>query len=133
MSFDISAIPTGSTILGVTLDLSDYAIYDSARGDPFGSPLGDGCLRAYVHDYGTLGGSDYNTRTPLGAIARWCSTAELDAPESDSDVANALEEKLGSARFQIRLQFKSPETDNDGTMDVVQLQAPKLVVTYRAP
>jgi hypothetical protein len=128
-SFDISAIPTGSTILDVVVDFSDYTTY----GDPFGSPLGDGCLRAYGQEYGTLDGGDYFAGAPLGAIVRWCSTGELSTRGSDPNVGSALQGKVGSPRFQLRLQFKPPESDGDATMDVVQFGAAKLTVTHRSP
>jgi hypothetical protein len=129
LSFDISGIPVGSTILDLQVDFRDYYIY----GDPFGSPLGDGCLRAYAHDYGTLDGSDYLAGPPLGAIVRFCSAGELGSVRSEASVAGELEEALGNARFQIRLQFKPPETDGDAIMDAVQFGAVNLVVTYQGP
>jgi hypothetical protein len=133
LSFDISSIPAGSNVVIVTVDFSDYVIFAQPGGDPFGSPLGDGCLRAYVDDYGSLDGSDYFAAQPLGAIARWCSAGELSTPEGDEDVAESLEQKLGAARFRLRLQFAPPQSDGDSTMDVVQLGVPKLVVTYQTP
>jgi hypothetical protein len=129
LSFDISGIPAGSTILDVVVNFSDY----DTLGDPFGSSLGDGCLRAYPHDYGTLGPEDYFAGWPTGAIIRWCSTGELDTPTSDPDVAWALKKRLGSKRFQLRLQFKPPGTDKDRVMDVVQFGTVKLKVAYQTP
>jgi len=129
MSFDISGIPAGATISSVVVDFSDY---DTIYGDPFGSL---GCLRAYPHDYGTLDGGDYFTGTPLGAVIRYCSESEIVA-ESDPDVATALQAKVGSLRFQMRLQFKDKETDNDSNYDLMRWtpsHLPELVVTYSTP
>ncbi|MFQ5812688.1 MAG: PKD domain-containing protein [Anaerolineae bacterium] len=126
LSFDISGISADSTILGVKVDFSHY----DTLGDPFGS-LGDGCLRAYSHDYGALDTKDYFGGTPLGAIIRWCSTSELSTPHDDPDVASALQAKLGNPRFQMRLQFKSPETDGDKVADMVRFGAVRLTVTYQ--
>jgi hypothetical protein len=129
MSFDISAIPAGSTVSKVVVDFTDH----DTLGDPFGGSLGDGCLRGYLHDYGQPDTSDYFTGSPVGALIRWCSTAELDTPGSDADMASALQSKLGSARFQLRLQFKPPPSDGDGVGDMVRFGQVKLTVTYQAP
>jgi hypothetical protein len=129
MSFDISSIPAGATISSVVVDFTDYA---TIYGNPFGSL---GCLRAYPDDYGTLDGGDYFTGTPLGAVIRYCSESEIVA-ESDPDVATALQAKVGSSRFQMRLQFKDKETDNDWNNDLMcwtPSHLPELVVTYSTP
>jgi hypothetical protein len=129
LSFDISGIPAGSTVSGVVVDFSKY----DTLGDPFGSSLGDGCLRGYLHDYGSPDASDYFAGSPSGALIRWCSTAELDTPGTDADVASALQSKLGSARFQLRLQFRPPPSDGDGVGDMVRFGKVKLTVTYQTP
>jgi len=129
MSFDISGIPAGAIISSVVVDFSDH---DTIYGDPFSSL---GCLRAYPHDYGTLDGGDYFTGNPLGAVIRYCSASEIVAG-SDPDVATALQAKVGSSRFQMRLQFKDSETDNDSNNDLVRwtsVHLPELVVTYSTP
>lgn len=125
LSFDISRVPAGSTILDVVVDFSQYA----TLGDPFGSL---GCLRAYPQDYGILDKGDYYTGVPLGAILRFCSSRELDAPRSVPDVAKALQAKVGirSGRFQLRLQFSDRESDGDATADMVRFGEVKLTVTY---
>lgn len=129
LSFDLSGIPAGSTIVDVQVDFRNSTVY----GDPFGSPLGDGCLRAYAHAYGTLDGSDYFAGSPLGAIVRFCSAGELGSVRREESVIGELQAALGNARFQIRLQFQRPESDNDTTMDAVQFGSVKLIVTYEAP
>ena len=129
MSFDISGIPAGAIISSVVVDFSDHA---SIYGDPFSSL---GCLRAYPHDYGTLDGGDYFTGNPLGAVIRYCSASEIVAG-SDPEVATALQAKVGSSRFQMRLQFRDSETDNDSNNDMVRWTSahlPELVVTYSTP
>jgi hypothetical protein len=80
-----------------------------------------------------LDAGDYFTGTPLGAIIRWCSTTELDTPTSDPDVVSALQGKVGTSRFQLRLQFKPPESDGDGVADMVRFGPVKLTVTYQTP
>ncbi|HET6846233.1 MAG TPA: NBR1-Ig-like domain-containing protein [Anaerolineales bacterium] len=128
LSFDISGIPSNATITKVVTDFRDYDIV----GDPF--VLGnDGCVRAYVQDYGTLDAADFFNADPTGAVARWCSTAELDAASEQADMKTALQGKLGSSRFQVRIQFRPPLTNNDGVGDVIRLGDVKLVVTYTTP
>jgi len=129
LSFDISSIPAGSQIVDVVVDCSNFDIY----GEPFGGSLGDGYLRAYPHDYGTLDAEDYFPESPVGAIMRYGSPEELNVVESNMNVAEALQNKLGSSRFQLRLQFQPPQTNNDGVVDVVQFQDVILAVTFEAP
>jgi hypothetical protein len=129
MSFDISGIPAGGIISSVVVDFSDH---DTIYGDPFSSL---GCLRAYPHDYGTLDGGDYFTGSPLGAVIRYCLASEIVAG-SDPNVAIALQAKVGSSRFQMRLQFNDSETNNDLHNDLVcwtSAHLPELVVTYSTP
>jgi len=128
LSFNISGIPPGSTITDVVADFSDYVII----GDPFGSMPFDGCLRVYPDDYGTLDTGDYFAGSPMGAIIRQCSTAELDVPGSypHADVVSALQSRVGTSRFQLRLQFSPPGTDSDGIQDTVWFGAVELTVTY---
>ena len=129
LSFDISGIPAGSAIEDVVVDCSNYVIY----GEPFGGSLGDGYLRAYPHDYETLGGEDFFAESPVGAIMRYGFPEELNVPASNPNVAEALQNKLGSSRFQLRLQFTPPQTNNNGIADAVQFQNVILAVTFEAP
>jgi hypothetical protein len=57
VSFNMSAIPAGATITKVVVDFSSY----DTLGNPW-SGLGDGCLRSYVQNYGTV-----DARSPAGA------------------------------------------------------------------
>jgi hypothetical protein len=128
LSFDISGIPSNATITKVVTDFRDY----DTVGDPF--ILGnDGCVRAYVQDFGTLDGGDFFNGDPLSSVGRWCSTAELDVAAEQADMKAALQGKLGGSRFQIRVQFRPPLTNNDGAGDVIRLGDVKLVVTYTTP
>ena len=59
LSFDISGIPSNATITKVVTDFRDY----DTVGDPF--VLGnDGCVRAYVQDFGTLDAADFFNGDP---------------------------------------------------------------------
>ena len=125
VSFDISGIPSGATITKVVADLRDY----DTLGDPF-SLGNDGCVRAFVQDYGALDAGDFFAGDPTGAVGRWCSTAELDAAAEQLDMKTALQAKLGSSRFQLRVQFRPPLTNGDAVADTIRLGDAKLVVTY---
>ncbi len=129
VTFDMSGIPSDATISNVIVDLSNHA---STYGDPFGSL---GCLRAYVDNYGTLGGSDYYDGTASGAIGRWCSQNDIDNPGAGltSDFKAAVQDSVGESRFQIRLQFNQDETDSDNNNDMVRWSGtnlPRLIVEY---
>lgn len=125
LSFDISGVPSGSTIQSATLLLKGGS---QVRGDPFTTL---GCLRAYVQNYGVVDGSDFVPAGALSSITRWCNTGELEAPYSDSGFTSAIQSAVGSSRFQIRLQFKDTLTDGDGNIDDVLILAPvTLTITY---
>ena len=129
LSFDISGIPAGATISSVTTDLADY---DRIYGDPFGNL---GCLRTYLHDYGILDGGDYFTGMSGGSLTSFCSVGDL-AAHSSTLIKDALQAKVGSSRFQIRLQFTEVMTNSDGNSDLVSWtpsHLPKLTVTYAIP
>ncbi|MFH1185474.1 MAG: NBR1-Ig-like domain-containing protein [Chloroflexota bacterium] len=125
LSFDISGIPSTSTVTKVVTDFTDY----DTLGDPF-SLGSDGCVRAYVQDFGTLDSGDFFVGDPLGAVGRWCSTAELNAATEQPDMKAALQSKLGSSRFQLRIQFRPPLTNGDDVGDVIRFGDVKLIVTY---
>jgi hypothetical protein len=125
ITFDISAIPDGATILSAKLVRVDH----DTLGDPFGSL---GCLRAYVDNYGSLDLGDYQPTGVTGAFVRFCSEADLsdgNLQTMNSIGISGIESALASDTFQIRLQFKDAHSDNDGTADVVRAKF-KLVVTY---
>ena len=126
VTFDISDIPDDAMITQVVVDFSDYRT-------PLGTPFADlGCLRAYVDDYGTLDGGDYFDGTPVGAIGKYCDFGDFD-PDDDDDFKDALQDRVGDDSFQLRLQFRDDETDEDGSNDLLRWAAgylPKLVVHY---
>ena len=125
LSFDISGVPSGSTIQNASILLKGGS---QVRADPFATL---GCLRAYVQNYGVVDASDFVPAGAVGAITRWCNTAELEAPYSDAGFITAVQGAVGSSRFQIRLQFKDTLTDGDGTIDDVLILAPvTLTITY---
>jgi hypothetical protein len=110
-------------------------IVDLSKAEVSGSPFDTlGCLRVYAYDYGTVDTTTYFTGTLEGAIAEYCSEDALRTSIRSPEAVNALQAKLGSSRFQVRLQFEN-ETDNDDTVDWVDVEAhpPDIMVHYRTP
>jgi len=126
LSFDMSSIPLGATITDVEVDFVDY----DTLGDPFGSL---GALRAYAQQYGTLSSSDYVTGSVTNAIGRWSNEGQLTTGGSTVYLGNAIANRIGSSRFQMRLQFNDLATDNDNTSDMVRFDLPRLIVSYDLP
>lgn len=128
VSFDMSGIPAGSTITKVVVKFNDY--------DTLGSPftISDGCLRAYVQDFGnSVDAGDFFVGDPLGAAIRWCSTGELDTATDTPDMVSIVQSKVGSSRLQLRLQFRTPTTNGNGVADMVRFGTVKLTITYQTP
>lgn len=129
LTFDVSGIPDGATILSARLA--------TVSADTLGEPFNDlGYLRVYADNYGNLGLGDYTPPPVTGAIIRFSSFSKMknDTAEQtfNSGGISALQGSLGSDKFQIRLQFNNQETNNDGEADVVRATY-KLVVTYQNP
>lgn len=131
MSFDISGIPAGSTITGVTFDLSHY--------DTLGNPFADlGCLYVYKQDYGSLDAGDFTPGSPSGGLIRLCGAASLGSSVADDDFITAVQSKVGSSRFQVRWQFTDTSVSSDGEADMVRFGLPGQPITmtvtyYTAP
>lgn len=126
VSFNISGIPSDAVITKVATDISNY----NTTGDPFGDL---GCMYIYKDNYGGLNPGDYEPTAPSsGRLIAWCSTGALDTPEIDNDVRNALQSMVGSSRFKVRFQF-AMDTNGDSSSDYLELNAPKLKVTYYTP
>jgi hypothetical protein len=127
ITFDLTCIPNGATITRVTVDMSDYEV-------PYDAPFPQlGCLGAYVQDYGSLTNTDYWSGSLSTPIAEWCSLGELDTPASWSGFRSALQDRVGEARFQFRLQFADHITDNDDLNDLLRWppdHLPTMTVEY---
>ena len=125
ISYDISSIPSKSTITGVKDSFNSYTI----AGDPFGHL---GVLNGYKMDFALpLISGDYISGFPTGNIIDWGSASVLDNIEVQAALKTALQSKLGSSRFKIRLQFAG--TNNDGIADFVRFTNPSLLITYTTP
>jgi len=127
VSFDLTCIPNDATITRVTVDMSGYEV-------PYDAPFPHlGCLSAYVHDYGTLTNTDYWSGSLSTPIAEWCSLDELDSAANWSGFRSALQDRVGTARFQFRLQFGDTITDNDDVNDLLRWppdHLPTMTVEY---
>ncbi len=125
VSYDISSIPADATITEVVADFSSF--------DTLGDHFNDlGCLDLFKQTYGTLDAGDYFVGSPSGRLIRWCSTGSLTAPNIDDDMVTALQSRVGTNRFQLRLQFQT-DVSVDGEGDMVRFGFPKLTITYTAP
>ena len=125
LSYDISGIPAGSTINEVKHDFSAYTII----GNPFGSL---GVLNAYATNYGpTLEPGDFVIGFPPGKIADWGSAAALNTIEVSADLKTNLQSKVGTSRFQLRLQFAG--SNLDAVKDRITFTNPRLIVKYSTP
>ena len=126
VSFDTSVIPAGATITKVTVDFG-------GGHDTLGNPwsIADGCLRAYVQNYGTLDAGDFFPGDPTSAVIRWCSSAELSTVFEEAGMKSVVQSIVGSSRLQLRLQFRTPTTNGNGIADMVRLGTVKLIVTYQ--
>lgn len=126
VSFDLSGIPNGATIIEVSVDFRDY----DTLGDPFGSL---GCLRAYRGNFFDLGGGDYESGSPLGALVRWCDTDDLDVQSIEGEMNDEVQDALAADVIELRLQFNEHETDSDGVADMVRFGDVELIIIYEAP
>ncbi|KAF0108747.1 MAG: hypothetical protein FD146_633 [Anaerolineaceae bacterium] len=128
LSFDISSIPVGSTIKSVSFD---YTV----GGTTVGAPLTTlGCLYFYAHNYGTLDAADFTLAPPPGGLTKLCSLASLTVPiTGDDDWTTAVQARVGTTRFQIRMQFPTVVSDMNATDDLVKLGTITLKITYKKP
>jgi len=126
VSFDMTGIPAGSTITEVIVDFTHY----DTLGNPWGSL---NCLRLYKHDFLPLDAGDYFAGAPAGALVKWCNDAQLSVSHADPDLISAVQSKVGSNKFQVRLQFNDKVHDGDLDADMVRFIAMKLHVTYELP
>lgn len=125
LSYDISGIPSNATITEVKTSFNTY----TTSGNPFGNL---GVLNGYQQDYGTtLDASDYVPGFPGGNKVDWGSLGALNNIEASPELKAALQAKLGSSRFQLRLQFAG--SNGDGLADYIQFTNPSLIVTYTTP
>jgi len=134
LSYNISSIPSNAIITEVKLDMRNSTMA--------GNPFALGVLNLYLHDFGTLDGTDYVSTFPSGGnLADWGAAAVLNTVEVSPELKKALQSKLGVSRFQLRLQFQD-QTNSDGAYDKLMygpspltdpINNPALIVTYTTP
>ena len=129
LSFDISGIPADAIITEVATNFDSF--------DQLGNPFADlDCLDVFKHTYGALDAGDYFAGSPSGRLIRWCSAGALSSLTIDDDMVTALQSRIGTNRFQLRLQFQI-DVSIDADADMVRFGLPgqplKLFVTYYAP
>lgn len=125
ISFNMSSIPAGATITKVVVDFSSYDIL----GNPWS--LGDGCVRSYVQNYGTLDSGDFFPGDPTSAITRWCGNAELSSVFEDAGMKSVVQSAVGTSRLQLRIQFRTPTSNANAAADMIRFGTVKLTVTYQ--
>jgi hypothetical protein len=104
LSFNTSGIPDGAVIKKVAVDMRRCDVL----GDPF---LNLACMKAYPVFYDALSPEEYYTGVPLGDIMRICTAADLKSMQKTyPGLVNALQDSVGSERFQMRLQFERRQT-----------------------
>jgi hypothetical protein len=125
LSFDISGIPTKALITEVKINFKDYTL----TGDPFKNL---GVLNGYFINYGSsLEPADYVSGFPSGNNIDWGSISPLNTLEASPELKTALQNKVGTDRLQIRLQFAG--SNNDSDRDSITFNNPSLIVTYTKP
>ncbi len=126
LQFDTSIIPAGARIDEVAVHFGNFI----SLGQPFET---FGCLHAYPGIFFPLDASDYMTDEPTGAVIRWCNYEELGTSFKDPDVRAMLiagQTDDNDNLFELRLQFKQIETNNDDDADQIQFGTVSLKVTY---
>jgi hypothetical protein len=129
LSFDLSAIPIGATIIDAAFEFRSRDGYGL-----LGNPFDLGCLLLYSHEYGTLESDDFVAGTPPGELGRWCGPGEPPTVRLHADGAEliraALQRSAGAARARFRMQFEKA-TNGDDAADMVRLNWQfRLVITY---
>jgi len=119
LTYRVSKIPDDAVIARVMVDMSGYeAPYD----EPFPHL---GCLSVFEHPYNTLQGQYMMPGLP-GVLEQWCELSELSAPKESVGLRDALQQKVGESRLQVRLQFAERESDKDHTRDILRWGSPEL-------
>jgi len=125
ISYDISNIPSNATIIEVKDNFKTY----TTGGDPFGRL---GVLNAYKMNFAVpLVPGDFVPGFPTGYVIDWSSTSILNMIEVQPAIKTALQSKIGSSRFKLRLQFAGSNHNN--IADFVLFTNPSLIITYTTP
>jgi hypothetical protein len=127
VSFDISALPPGATILGVHVNFSGY--------DTLGNPFALGCLQMYPQNYGSVDAGDYYTGSTSGAVVRWCNAGELSNSNFEApSLVSKIQSSVGNSRVRFRLQFNEMQTNGDGAANMVRFNnSLQLIISFTVP
>jgi hypothetical protein len=124
LTFDLSGIPDGATIVAATLNLESYA----AQGAPFQDL---GALSAYHVNYGDLDGNDWDLPAEAGRPGYYSTRDELG---QGVNVLTSVQRAFGNGwDYQLRLEF-AQAANADGREDTLEFNtgggAVKLVISY---
>jgi len=124
LTFDLSGIPAGATIVAATLNLDSYA----AQGAPFQDL---GALSAYHVNYGDLDGNDWDLAAQAGRPGYYGTRDEL---AQDVNVLTSVQRAFGNGwDYQLRLEF-AQAANADGREDTLEFNtgggAVRLVISY---
>jgi len=127
VSFDISGLPAGATVLAVHVNFSGY--------DTLGNPFALGCLRMYPQNYDSVDASDYHSGSSSGVVVRWCNAAELsNANFNAPELVSKIQSSVGNSRIRFRLQFNEKETNSDGAANMVRFNnSLQLIISFTVP
>ena len=123
LSFDISSL-AGKTVTSAEMEFNNYSIL----GDPY-SLIEKIRVTAVFWGTDDIKLGDYNsTGVTLGLFDIPTFTCSSQA------LVNALNNAItdGHDRFQIMLSHKGPQTDHDGSMDVIKYGGPQYPVEFNA-
>ena len=113
VTFDLSAIPAGSTITDASVTFNDYTTG--------GNPWSLSCLRLYAQVFGAVNGTDYFSGSVTNSLIRWCSSADLTAPMAGTaQFISYIQSSVGNPVIQFRLQLSDRATNSDGVQDMVR-------------
>ncbi|MGH7701129.1 MAG: hypothetical protein ACREMJ_11510 [Gemmatimonadales bacterium] len=135
-SFDISVIPSGSTVTSATLRLYQF----NFAGSPY-AELGNVVVDHL--DYGaTIGGlEDYSATAFVSGMGPLSTNTTVEYKTLGVTARVQADVAAGRTRSQYRLRFSNADFSNDGSADFVQFSdaefftadVPQLVVKYREP
>jgi hypothetical protein len=124
VSFNIASIPDDATIEEVQVDFTGF----DTQSNPFAS---GGCLQAYFGSYFPLDASDYGA-SGSGPDMEWCSTGELGTVYVFDDIAERIQDALGSSDT-IEYQLRFSGTPTGSTLVRFFNGGMKLIITYSEP
>jgi hypothetical protein len=136
-SFDISAIPAGSSVASATLRLHQISVI----GSPY-SELGNVVVDHVDYGAALSGLEDFSVPALASGVGTLSTDATLGLRTLSVTARVQADVTAGRARSQFRLRFSPTEASDDGNSDfaqfadagyVIAAEVPQLEVRYRAP